>query len=105
LENQLRELESDIPWSVKNQARMHLKHADLPYQGTVDAMRYWPEKQTSIGVMLDHNGCVVLKHCFEFSLQFNGHINHNPARSRDVFNNRVLSKGWLEIWPALEVKT
>jgi len=31
------------PWSVKNQARMHLQNGDAPYTDTADAMRHWPE--------------------------------------------------------------
>jgi len=105
LEGRLRELEPGLPWSVKNQARMHLKNGDAPYQNTLDAMGHWPEKQTSIGVMLDSNDSVSLQHCFELSLQFRGTINHNPARSVEVFNKRVSEKGWLKIWPGLQVAT
>lgn len=105
LEKRLRKLEPDFPWSVKNQARMHLKHGDNPYNSTLDAMRYWPEKQTCIGAKLDHNGDVVLQHCFDLGLQFSGDINHNPARSIDVFEKRVSTKEWLKIWPALQIGT
>ncbi len=34
LEKRLRLLEPSLPWSVKNQARMHLRHGDSPYQST-----------------------------------------------------------------------
>lgn len=105
LEGRLRQLESGLPWSVKNQARMHLKNGDAPYQNTLDAMGHWPEKQTSIGVMLDSNDSVSLQHCFELSLQFSGTINRNPARSVEVFNKRVSEKGWLKTWPGLQVET
>jgi hypothetical protein len=89
----------------KNQARMHMKHGDAPYQSTLDAMKFWPEKQTSIGVMLNDNGEVVVRHCFDLSLQFSGNIDHNSARSIETFKNRVSSKEWLKTWPALQVKT
>ena len=105
LEQRLHGLEPDFLWSVKNQARMHLKHGDVPYQSTIDAMQYWPEKETSIGVKLDHLGNVVVRHCFDLCLQFNGSITHNTARSIEVFNGRIADKGWLDIWPALQVKT
>lgn len=104
LEKRLRELDSSLPWSVKNQARMHLKHGDSPYQSTLDAMQFWPEKQTSIGVTLNDEGAIVVRHCFDLSHQFSGNIDHNPNRSIEAFNNRVSSKGWLKIWPALRVK-
>jgi uncharacterized protein len=104
LERQLYSIEPELPWSVKNQARMHLKHGDTPYANTVDAMGYWPEKQTAIGVMLDTNEDIVLRHRFDLGLQFNGQIDHNPERSVGVFKTRVASKGWLTSWPALKVK-
>jgi len=105
LERQLYAIEPELPWSVKNQARMHLKNGDAPYANTLEAMAYWPEKQTAIGVMLDSNEDLVLRHSFDLDLQFNGRIDHNPARSVDVFKARVASKGWLQSWPALQVKT
>lgn len=105
LERQLKALESSFPWSVKNQARMHLRNMDSPYKNTLHAMGYWPEKQTAIGASIDDGGSVFLQSYFGFELQFNGHITHNPARSMDVFNSRIQAKGWLKSWPELLVKT
>lgn len=105
LQKQLLSLEPELPWSVKNQARMHIRNGDAPYQNTLDAMAHWPEKQTAIGVTLDHNDNIVLRHGFDLGLQFNSQINHNPARAVTVFNNRVASKRWLQTWPKLQVKT
>jgi len=42
----------DLPWSVKNQARMHLKNNHQPYVSVSDAMSYWPEQQTALAVRL-----------------------------------------------------
>ena len=41
-----------LNWSVKNQARMHLRNHDKPYLSCIDAMSYWPEQQTAVGVNL-----------------------------------------------------
>lgn len=100
LEEALRKRQPDLPWSVKNQARMHLRNGDQPYKNTLDAMMHWPEKQTSIGVMLD-NGCVILKHCFDLSFQFNEKINRNPKSPMEVFEKRIYDKQWLKTWPDL----
>lgn len=104
IEKQLRSLEPDLPWSVKNQARMHFNNGDLPYINSLDAMSHWPEKQTAVAVMLDDIGQVVVKHSFPLELQFNGMINHNPARKIEIFKSRVEKKGWLKIWPQLHLK-
>lgn len=104
LEHRLNFLEPHLPWSVKNQARMHCKNSDAPYRSTQDAMGYWPEKQTSIGVKLNELDEIILKSSFDLELLFNGQINHNPARSIEVFKQRLAKKRWLEQWPELSVK-
>lgn len=38
LEAQLRSLEPRLAWSVKNQARMHIRNGDLPYASCLDAL-------------------------------------------------------------------
>lgn len=105
LERQLNILEPEFPWSVKNQARMHLRNRDSAYKNTLDAMGYWPEKQTAIGVQIDESHKLILRSRFGLDLQFNGQITHNPARSIEVFNHRVQGKQWLKLWPELQVKT
>ena len=104
LEQRLLELEPNFLWSVKNQARMHRKHGDRPYENTLDAMSFWPEKQTCIGAMLNERGALTICHCFDLSLQFNGEINLNPQRSLTTFQNRISEKEWLKTWPLLQVK-
>jgi len=76
---------------------------DSPYKDTLDAMSYWPEKQTSIGVFLNDNGRVVVCSSFDLALNFNNQINRNPTRSIEVFNNRVNSKNLIELWPMLKI--
>ena len=103
LEKRLRALQPSLPWSVKNQARMHLGNGDKPYKSTLDAMAFWPEKQTAIGARIEDDDSLIVQSVFDLELQFNGEINHNPARSIETFNQRVSSKGWLDTWPLLPV--
>ena len=49
-EIQLRALDANINWSVKNQARMHLRNNEDPYSNVEDAMKRWPETATAIGI-------------------------------------------------------
>jgi len=104
LEQQLNNLEPELPWSVKNQAHMHLKNDDPIYKSTLDAMSYWPEVQTAIGVRLDDKDDITLQCCFGFNMLFNGQINRNPARSIEVFNNRLRKKERQKLWPKLQSK-
>ena len=48
IEATLRKAEPSVTWSVKNQARMHLRNNDAPYQSSSHAMQHWPETATSV---------------------------------------------------------
>ena len=105
IQKSLLALEPKLPWSVKNQARMHYKNGDAAYSSSKDAMSYWPEKQTSIGVKLDDQNVIEVQHCFDLALQFSGKVNHNPNREKHIFKKRVMQKSWQGIWPKLEIET
>ncbi len=103
LERRLRD-RSSWPWSVKNQARMHERNGDSPYTNTSDAMSYWPEVETAIGVRVDNTGGLELLAPFGLEALFAMTITMNPRRSRpEIFRKRVTSKGWLQQWPQLQV--
>lgn len=54
-------LRGEIPgllWSVKNQARMHLRNGDAPYNSVADAMRHWPETATVVAARFGRSGSV-----------------------------------------------
>lgn len=97
---------SDFDWSVKNQARMHKRNKDHPYSSTPDAMRYWVEVQTAVGVRMSQTGQLELVAPFGTAPLFNGQIDLNPGRPKLAdFNERVSKKRWLAIWPALKTNT
>ena len=105
LEQRLRR-STKLPWSVKNQARMHLRNNDHPYQSTVDAMSYWVELETAIGARFDAHGNIELVSPFGFKSLFSGTISLNPKRAKLLdFNRRINEKKWLEIWPDLKVNS
>lgn len=56
LEEALRKKHPAYHWSVKNQARMHLRNKEAPYLSVEDAMKRWPETATAVGVALDREG-------------------------------------------------
>ncbi len=37
----------ELNWQVRNQVIMHERNEDPPYEDVVDAMSYWPEKETA----------------------------------------------------------
>ncbi|MBR9726851.1 nucleotidyltransferase family protein [Shewanella intestini] len=106
IERQLQQ-QAALPFSVKNQARMHIRNHDAPYHSCLDAMRYWPEKQTAIGVkmMLIAPKQLNLQSAFSLNGLFNYTITPNPLRSQALFDQRISSKGWLERYPKLAIVT
>lgn len=101
LERRLMQI-SDLRWSVKNQARMHGRNGDGPYLNTLDAMSYWVELETAVGVRLAPDESFISP----FPLENLSHlqITLNPKRPKILdFEARVSEKKWLEIWPKLQV--
>ncbi|MDE1222583.1 nucleotidyltransferase family protein [Vibrio aestuarianus] len=92
-----------LNWQVRNQATMHERNGDEPYQSSLDAMSYWPEKETAVAIRqigLNQYECVA---AFGFESLFSYWVTHNPKRQRETFENRVNSKGWLARWPSLRI--
>ena len=92
-----------LPWSVRNQARMHTRNADAPYRSATDAMRPWPETASAVAAWLDAAGCLhIAAPCGLFDLA----LRPTPvaaARRPRVFAARLAAKPWLHEWPRLRV--
>ncbi|MFN1650305.1 nucleotidyltransferase family protein [Vibrio rotiferianus] len=102
-EAQLKALMPELNWQVRNQANMHLRNGDKPYQNTLDAMSYWPENETAVAARLNKNNQIECISAFGFESLFDGHITYNPKRTMTLFESRVESKDWLITWPQLQV--
>lgn len=103
LERHLNSL-SMLPWSVKNQARMHIRNGDSPYSSTCDAMSYWVEIETAVGVRLTKKDEIEMVVPFGVESLFESTITLNTKRAKPQdFYERIESKQWLSIWPKLEV--
>ncbi len=98
----------DIPWSVKNQARMHLVNGEAAYLSSADAISRWPETATAIGLSLDARGALRLlaPHGVEDLLGLKvvptAHFRRSAARMQ-MFKRRLVGKRWAETWPKLEI--
>ncbi|WP_435250496.1 nucleotidyltransferase family protein [Vibrio sp. nBUS_14] len=102
-EAQLQQWLPELDWQVRNQASMHTRNGDKPYQSALGAMSYWPEKETAIAVKQSPTGEIECISAFGLESLFNLKITPNPNRSRDVFDQRVQSKNWLTHWPKLTI--
>ncbi|WP_154135425.1 nucleotidyltransferase family protein [Herbaspirillum sp. CAH-3] len=91
-------------WSVRNQARMHLRNGDAPYANAIDALRYWPETATAVAVRLTEQGGIEvaaplgLQDLWQGLLRPAGAFAH---RKKAQFAARVGERGWLQRWPQL----
>lgn len=103
-EDALRELEPGIDWSVKNQARMHLRNADLPYANAIDAMRFWPETATAVAVRLNEAGHCEVAAPLGLNDLFGLVLRPTPRFAqgkRALYHERLRAKAWHLRWPLL----
>ncbi|MCO4772002.1 MAG: nucleotidyltransferase family protein [Deltaproteobacteria bacterium] len=109
LESMLRSVLPEVPWSVRNQARMHARNGDAPYASVEHAMTHWPETATAVAVRLDGDGDVEvlapfgLADLFDLKVRPTPHMTSRPDR-RGIFAGRSVSKGWEKRWPGVVVE-
>ena len=94
----------DLPWSVRNQARMHERNGHRPYRDVADALTHWPETATAIAARLGPKGFEILAP-FGVEDVLEMIIRPTPAfRTKpEIPLARLEAKGWLVRWPRLRV--
>lgn len=107
IERELYEAIPNLKWSVKNQARMHVRNGDAPYGSVADAMRHWPETATAVAVSLGPLGLVEvsaplgLEDLFALRLRPTSHFRSDKL---PIFLDRVNSKCWMDRYPRLSLE-
>ncbi|WP_081768697.1 nucleotidyltransferase family protein [Herbaspirillum sp. RV1423] len=106
IESLLSNLDGTWRWSVKNQARMHVGNSDLPYASSADALRFWPDTATAVGIRYSNSdGIEVLAPYFLEDL-FEARLTPTPrfkSEKKHIFDERIRSKRWLDKWPKLRI--
>jgi hypothetical protein len=97
-----------VPWSVKNQARMHERNGDAPYRDTEDALRHWLETPTAVAARITAGGELEILAPFGLADVFGLTVRPTPhARSRPdrlkAYRLRMAEKAWPAIWPGVQV--
>jgi hypothetical protein len=102
IERELAALCPNVPWSVKNQARMHIRNRVPPYPDISGAIASWPETATAVAARLD-NGHVTLLAPHGVGDLVNLIVRPTPAfvSRRHEIAARVSSKNWQAVWPRL----
>jgi len=107
LEEALRRRDPTLAWSVKNQARMHLRNEDAPYRSATDAMRYWPETATAVGVRLGPQCGIEVASPYGLADLFDLVVRPTERFRNDkpsVYMDRLRAKEWGRIWPELAIE-
>src|SRR5699024_1735088 len=109
-ESCLKQMAPDIPWSVKNQARMHITNNVAPYTSSTNAMSKFPETATALGVKLDESDNLVMaapcgiKDVIHLEVKPTKYFMESNARM-EIYRDRVKKKNWSRIWCGLKIHT
>ena len=104
----LKTIMPNIPWSVKNEARMHIKNNMPPYSSSVDAISKFTETATALGVKLNENDKVILTAPCGISDVVNLVVKPTPffteTKERiEIYEDRITKKNWKSTWNKLKV--
>ena len=107
LEVRLRHAMPTLDWSVKNQARMHLRNRHPPYASTADALAHWLETATGVAARLGPQGVELmaphgLDDLLGLVLRPSPDALADPARLAEL-RRRAHEKGWPSRWPRLKL--
>ncbi len=93
-----------LPWSVRNQARMHTRNGHPPYRDLAEALSHWPETATAIAVRFIAGRIEVLAPLGVEDL-FAMVVRPGPPHAADpaALRARLASKGWQARWSGLRV--
>lgn len=102
IESALRSARPDVPWQVRNQARMQLRNGDPPYHGSVDAISYYPETATAVCAHLEA-GVLLLGAPLGVDDLLALVVRPTPSfeRKPELYRTRLVSKDWHVRWPRL----
>ncbi len=108
IEETLRAAAPSFDWSVKNQARMHIRNGDAPYLSATDAMRYWPETATAVAARRHNSGRCEIANPLGLDDLFNLILRPTTrfvVEKRSIYDERAQSKAWTNAWPLLKRAT
>ncbi|MDP6342818.1 MAG: nucleotidyltransferase family protein [Alphaproteobacteria bacterium] len=105
IEARLRATDGGQPWSVKNQARMHLRNGDRPYRDTTEAMAHWLETPTCVAVTLGADGELRLAAPYGLADLLDLTVRPTPSALRRPaeYRQRLRAKDWAGRWPRLRI--
>lgn len=109
LEAKLNTIIPNLPWSVKNQARMHTKNNLPPYRCSFDGVANFPETPTAIAARIKHNKIEImapygLQDLYTFQVRPTPNFTKNSPM-HTIYLNRIQEKNWGHKWDKLQIIT
>jgi len=105
-EKRLHDVMPHVPWEVRNQARMHERNGDRPYRNTEDALSFYLETATSIGVRLERDNRLTI--LAPWGIDDLMALRSRPTpRGREKYEDylaRMRAKNWPARWSKLRVE-
>lgn len=102
----LKSLMPAVPWSCKNQARMHLKAGlETPYADTGEGLRHWTETATAVAARINDNGQIEILAPFGLEDLFSQAVRPTPffrTGRMEQYRSRLTAKNWQQHWPSLK---
>lgn len=94
-----------LPWSVRNQARMHERNGDPQYSSVGHAMQHWLETPTCVALRLEADNTMTVIAPYGLDDLFARVIRPTPAGKRraSAYRERIASKAWHLRWPGIRV--
>lgn len=108
LESELESILPNQPWSVKNQARMHLKSGFDSFTSSYDGVAHFPETPTAIAIRLRNEELEImapygLQDLFELRVKPTPSFQKN-SKYYSVYLERMKKKKWDAIWEGLSIE-
>jgi hypothetical protein len=100
-EDRLNDLLPGQPWQVRNQARMHVWKGLPQHKSTSDAMTYWLETVTAVGVRLEADDVitVIAPLGVDDLLGLRCRPTEFGRTQLADYEGRIAQKRWRELWP------
>lgn len=105
-ETHLLRLDSSLEWSVKNQARMHVRNNDQPYASAADAVMAWPETATAVAVRLGMDDVIEVAAPLGLDDLFNLVVRPTARfeiEKKQIYLDGVRCENWFATWPNLSI--
>lgn len=108
LEGKLKNILPNQPWSVKNQARMHLKSGFSPFTSSNDGVAHFPETPTAVAARI-YNEELEIMAPYGLEDLFEMQVKPTPYYKKEtehhlIYVERLQKKNWSQIWEKLSVE-